>query len=109
MSCQNIAIHRPAVKTANFVPYLLAIISMLVNFNIGCKYSLDSAFLALNRHSLQQLALLSRDVVLESDSSPVFWELDLDLRPVDSDLDLDLRTVDLDLDLTHPDLNLIFH
>jgi len=38
------------------------------------------------------------------DSSPVFWDLDLDLRPVD----LDLRPVDLDLDLdlTPPDLRL---
>jgi len=39
---------------------------------------------------------------LDSNSSPVFW--DLDLRPVDSDLDL--RPVDLDL--KPPELNLIF-
>ena len=36
---------------------------------------------------------------LESDSSPVFWDLDLDL-------DLDLRPMNLDLDLAHPDLRL---
>ena len=44
--------------------------------------------------------------VQDLDSSPVFWDLDLDLdlRPVDSDLDL--RPMDLDLDSTPPDLRL---
>jgi len=53
----------------------------------------------------------TRDVILESrtwtrvrldsDSSPVFWDLDLDLdlRPVESDLDLELTPPDLRLGL----------
>jgi len=50
------------------------------------------------------LFIFVTDVGLESDSSPIFWDLDLDL-------DLDLRPVDLDLrpvylDLTPPDLRL---
>jgi hypothetical protein len=51
------------------------------------------------RRFLPVLQYSSQVLGLESDSSPVFGDLDLDsdLKAKDSDLDLDLRPRDLDL------------